>query len=304
MTHPRTATQEVLQRLEVSPVVALLGARQVGKTTLSRLVARQVASDGRGPVHSFDLEDPADLARLTAPGLALRPLEGLVILDEVQRMPSLFPLLRVLADREPLPARFLLLGSASPHLVSQTAETLAGRIAFVHLEGFDLSEVGVEDLSRLWIRGGFPRSFLAPDEAESVRWRTDFIRTFLERDLLPAAARVSSGDNKVHVLVPVIIPPRTLGIDFSATPRKRLAALFERAAKGGAIGFERMDPLDFPPPSEVVDEVRRRYPELSARDLEQCRDCYENFRTVGEITFRQLADGLLKKIRKLRSPAR
>ncbi len=130
------------------------------------------------------------------------------------------------------------------------------------------------------------------------------MNAFLERDLLPAAARVSSGDNKVHVLVPVIIPPRTLGIDFSATPRKRLAALFERAAKGGAIGFERMDPLDFPPPSEVVDEVRRRYPELSARDLEQCRDCYENFRTVGEITFRQLADGLLKKIRKLRAPAR
>ena len=163
--------------LRESPVVALLGARQIGKSTL----ARQLVAARRGPATWFDLENPADLARLADPGLELRPLRGLVVLDEVQRLPDLFPLLRVLADRPRTPARFLVLGSASPELLRQTSETLAGRVAFHQLDGFGLREV--DDLDRLWLRGAFPRSYLARSTAASRRWRDDFIRTFLERDL-------------------------------------------------------------------------------------------------------------------------
>lgn len=176
---PRSALGTVLDLLAESPIVAILGARQVGKTTLARFVA----DAWRGPVHHFDLEDPAHLTRLSEPGLVLRDLDGLVVLDEVQWDPGLFSLLRVLADREPVPARFLLLGSASPHLVRGAAETLAGRIAFVHLGGLSLAEVGAGAWPRRWTRGGFPRSFLASDDAASARWRRDFVRTFLERDL-------------------------------------------------------------------------------------------------------------------------
>jgi predicted AAA+ superfamily ATPase len=158
-------------------VVALLGARQVGKTTL----ARQVASGA--PHHWFDLEDPDDRARLQEPKLVLAPLEGLVVLDEIQLVPELFGLLRVLADRPEKRATFLILGGAGPELLRQGSETLAGRIAFHHIEGFDLDEVGAARLDLRWVRGGFPRSFLAPDDAESLRWRNDFISTFLERDL-------------------------------------------------------------------------------------------------------------------------
>ncbi len=163
--------------LRESPVVALLGARQIGKSTL----ARQLVAARRGPATWFDLESPADIARLADPGLELRPLRGLVVLDEVQRLPDLFPLLRVLADRPRTPARFLVLGSASPELLRQTSETLAGRVAFHQLDGFGLREVA--DLDRLWLRGAFPRSYLARSMAASRRWRDDFIRTFLERDL-------------------------------------------------------------------------------------------------------------------------
>ena len=163
--------------LRESPVVALLGARQTGKSTL----ARQLVAARRGPTTWFDLENPEDLARLADPGLELRPLRGLVVLDEIQRLPDVFPLLRVLADRPRTPARFLVLGSASPDLLRQTSETLAGRVAFHELGGFDLHEVS--DLDRLWLRGGFPRAYLAGSGAASRRWRDDFIRTFLERDL-------------------------------------------------------------------------------------------------------------------------
>ena len=163
--------------LRERPVVALLGARQVGKSTL----ARQLAGARRGPTTWFDLENPVDLARLSDPGLELRPLRGLVVLDEIQRLPDVFPLLRVLADRPRTPARFLVLGSASPELLRQTSETLAGRVAFHTLGGFDLREV--HDLDRLWLHGGFPRACLARSPAASRRWRDDFIRTFLERDL-------------------------------------------------------------------------------------------------------------------------
>ena len=159
------------------PVVALLGARQVGKSTL----ARRLAASHRGPTTWFDLEDSADLARLADPGLELRPLRGLVVLDEIHRLPGVFPLLRVLADRPRTPARFLVLGSASPDLLRQTSETLAGRVAFHELDGFGLREV--EDLERLWLRGGFPLSYLARSAPASRRWRDGFIRTFLTRDV-------------------------------------------------------------------------------------------------------------------------
>ena len=163
--------------LEEFPVVALLGARQVGKTTL----ARQLAANHGEPVTWFDLEDPADLARLDDPGLELRPLRGLVVLDEIHRLPGVFKLLRVLADRPGPPARFLVLGSASTDLLRQTSESLAGRVAFHVLDGFDLTEV--EDLERLWLRGGFPRSYLARSAAASRRWRDAFIEALLARDL-------------------------------------------------------------------------------------------------------------------------
>lgn len=179
-------TAALARRLRESPVVALLGARQVGKTTLARQVARRF----RGPVTTFDLEDPRDLARLDDPMLALRGCRGLVVLDEIQRRPDLFPALRVLADRRPRPARFLVLGSASPALLRQGAESLAGRIAFHELPPFSLAEVGPRQLERLWRRGGFPRSFTARSETASVAWRRDFVRTFLERDIPQLGVRV------------------------------------------------------------------------------------------------------------------
>jgi hypothetical protein len=171
--------QTVERLLRRSPVVAILGARQVGKTTL----ALQVFERSPESATRFDLEDRRDLARLEEPMLTLEPLRGLVVLDEIHRRPDLFPTLRVLADRPGTPARFLVLGSASPELLRQGSQTLAGRIAFHQLGGFDLEEVGSEALDRLWFRGAFPRSFLAADDRESDEWRTDFVRTFIERDL-------------------------------------------------------------------------------------------------------------------------
>ena len=161
------------------PVAGIVGARQIGKTTL----ARALADRHQGPVSYFDLEDPAHLAQLQDPMLGLRDRRGLVVIDEVQRMPDLFTVLRVLADRPDLPARFLVLGSASPGLLRQGAESLAGRIVYHHLLGFSLADTGADGLRRLWFRGGFPRSFLAGDDATSDEWRHSFIQTFLERDL-------------------------------------------------------------------------------------------------------------------------
>lgn len=172
--------------LRRSPVVGLLGPRQVGKTTL----AQDVAAAFDGPVTRFDLERPSDVARLQEPELALEPLKGLVILDEIQRRPDLFPVLRVLADRPRKPARFLVLGSASPELLQQESESLAGRIAFHELSGFELAEVPRRQAGRLWLRGGFPSSYAAGSDADSLSWRGDFIRTFLERDLAPLGIAV------------------------------------------------------------------------------------------------------------------
>jgi hypothetical protein len=163
--------------LRRSRVVALLGPRQCGKTTLAR---EFVAAESP---NYFDLEDPASLARLVEPDTALRPLRGLVVIDEVQRRPELFPLLRVLADRRPLPARFLLLGSAAPELLQQASETLAGRLETIPLEGFRLADLGADARARHWLRGGFPLAFTARNDADSFAWRRQFLQTFLERDL-------------------------------------------------------------------------------------------------------------------------
>lgn len=169
----------VLRLLRLSPVVAILGARQVGKTTLARAVATSLS----GPTTFFDLENAADTARLADPMLALQDLRGLVIIDEIQHLPNLFKTLRVLADRRPRQARFLVLGSAGPSLLRQSAESLAGRIAYHTLGGFSLEETGVRAADRLWLRGGFPLSFLARSDSASQTWRQGFVRTFLERDL-------------------------------------------------------------------------------------------------------------------------
>ena len=167
----------VRRALRRSRVVALVGPRQSGKTTLAREL---VASSHR---NYFDLEDPASLARLDQPMTALSALRGVVVIDEVQRRPDLFPVLRVLADRRPLPARFLILGSASPTLLRQASESLAGRLETIELGGFGLNELGAARLTSHWRRGGFPRSCLARSEPDSVSWRKEFVRTFLERDV-------------------------------------------------------------------------------------------------------------------------
>lgn len=167
------------QLLTRNPVVAILGARQVGKTTLARALL-----DGMNrPATVFDLERLRDVTRLEDPELALQDLRGIVVLDEIQRRPEIFPALRVLADRPRTPARFLVLGSASPELLRQTSESLAGRIAYHELSGLALDEVGADKLDMLWLRGGFPRSFTARSHSASSEWRRDFIQTFLERDM-------------------------------------------------------------------------------------------------------------------------
>jgi len=163
--------------LERSRIVAILGPRQCGKTTLAR---QFVPPDSTA---YFDLEDPLSLARLDEPMTALRDLSGLVVIDEVQRRPELFPILRVLADRTPLPARFLILGSAAPDLLRQSSESLAGRMETVPLSGFTINDVGMSAHQVHWLRGGFPLSFLATSDSNSVAWRKSFIQTLLERDI-------------------------------------------------------------------------------------------------------------------------
>jgi predicted AAA+ superfamily ATPase len=180
-TELRTRIDAALGR---SPIVVLTGPRQCGKTTLAREL---LSADSE---NYFDLEDPASLARLDEPMTALRPLSGLVVIDEVQRLPDLFPALRVLADRSPPPARFLILGSASGALLRQTSESLAGRAERVLMGGFSLDEVGSAEADDLWRRGGLPRSFLAATEADSVSWRSQFIQALMERDLPQWGVRV------------------------------------------------------------------------------------------------------------------
>ena len=167
----------VLAALSRSPAVALVGPRQVGKTTLARALLVS------GSPNWFDLEDPQVEAQMAAPMVALKDLHGLVVIDEVQHTPNLFKVLRVLIDRPGNPARFLLLGSASPALLRQSSESLAGRLEVIEAGGFTLDETGPGDAATLWWRGGFPRSFVARDDVASRIWRREFIRTVVERDL-------------------------------------------------------------------------------------------------------------------------
>lgn len=180
--------KQLSDALKRSPVVALLGPRQCGKTTLTRIFG------GGKEVLYFDLESQPDLRRLQNPEIILGSSRGLVILDEIQRMPELFSALRVVVDRPETQASFLILGSASPDVVKGVSETLAGRVEFVELSGFDIGETGVDSWEKLWVRGGFPRSFLADSDEDSMAWREGFVRTFLERDIpqlgitIPSAA--------------------------------------------------------------------------------------------------------------------
>jgi predicted AAA+ superfamily ATPase len=174
----------IRRALKRSRVVALIGPRQSGKTTL----ARQIVPDRSA--NYFDLEEPARLAPLSQPMTALEGLRGIVVIDEIQHRPDIFPVLRVLADRRPLPARFLILGSASPELLRQSSESLAGRIETIAISGFTLEEVGATSLDRHWHRGGFPLSFLARTNDDSFAWRQQFIQTFLERDLPQLGIRI------------------------------------------------------------------------------------------------------------------
>ena len=229
--------------LDGNPVVALIGARQVGKTTLARLLARR----SKRKVHYFDLEFSPDLARLADAPLALSPLRGLVVLDDIQRSPDIFRFrtLRVLADRPRRPARFLVLGSASPDLLRQSSESLAGRAAYYELPGIALSEIAASEHDLLWLRGGFPRSFTARSHAASYRWRGDFMRAFLERDVPQLGIGISSASLErfwsmlahYHAQISPIITPK------SGTVRNSAARSAFRNTRYGATSKRWKPPL-------------------------------------------------------------
>ena len=211
------------------PIVGLLGPRQCGKTTLAR---DYIARTGAGQVHYFDLEDPVDLNRLSEPKLALEGLEGLVVIDEIQRIPELFPLLRVLLDRRPLMQKYLVLGSASRELIRQSSESLAGRIGYLELTPFTFGEV--ENPERLWLRGGFPLSFLAGSDADSMTWRRHYVANLLERDI-PA-----------------------LGIDFNPVQMRRLWTMLSHL-HGKVLNFS-----DLARSLDVSQPTVRRYVDILA----------------------------------------
>ncbi|MBV8801895.1 MAG: ATP-binding protein [Gammaproteobacteria bacterium] len=171
-------TQQIEDKLRTHPIVGILGPRQCGKTTLAKIYAEKMHLAN---VHHFDLEDPIDLARLENPKLTLEPLKGLIIIDEIKHAPNLFKLLRVLVDKNPLEQKYLILGSASRELIKQSAESLAGRISYLELTPFSYSET--HDLGKLWLCGGFPKSYLATNEKDSYEWRENYITTYLEQDL-------------------------------------------------------------------------------------------------------------------------
>ncbi|MCA9407504.1 MAG: ATP-binding protein [Candidatus Omnitrophica bacterium] len=177
MINRKSITDNISRALKRGRIVSLLGPRQCGKTTL----ARQFAKPG-SPVY-FDLEDPIDGAKLVEPQNALQNLKGIVVIDEVQRQPELFPLLRVLADRVPLLAKFLILGRASPNLIKNASESLAGRVERIRISGFSLDEVGLKNTEQLWLRGGLPRAYLAENDKECFTWLKEYTQGFVERDL-------------------------------------------------------------------------------------------------------------------------
>lgn len=210
--HSKTQIETALSR---SRITLLIGPRQCGKTTLAR---QFVPSDSP---NYFDLEDPISLARLEEPMTALASLTGLVVIDEVQRRPELFPVLRVLADRQPLPARFLILGSAAPELLRQSSESLAGRMEIVPMSGFSLAETGIEQHTRHWLRGGFPCSYLAASDTDSFAWLKSFTLTLVERDIpqlgigVPAAMLIRFWTMLAHChgqIWNAASPARSLGV--------------------------------------------------------------------------------------------
>lgn len=170
--------QELLDSIDNNPITAILGPRQCGKTTLTKAITHP-----KFEIHYFDLEDPRDAFLFENPILALENLKGIIVIDEIQLKPTLFSLLRVLADKKRIDTRFVILGSASPSLIKGASESLAGRIHFIDMIGFSMDEVGIEQQQQLWFRGGFPLSYLATSEQKSIQWRNNFIRTFLERDI-------------------------------------------------------------------------------------------------------------------------
>ena len=177
--------ERVRRALSRNPIVAIVGPRQCGKTTL----AQEFLTESEH--NYFDLEDPAVADALADPMATLTPLRGLIVIDEAQRRPELFPVLRVLADRKKDDAHFLILGSASPELTRQASESLAGRVEIIEMAGFAETEIAANDRHALWLRGGFPRSFLARDEADSYEWRRQFIHTFVERDIAQLGFRIA-----------------------------------------------------------------------------------------------------------------
>lgn len=214
--------ERVQKALARNRVVGLIGPRQCGKTTLARELVKEASPN------YFDLEDPESLARLHEPMTALRNLKGLVVIDEVQRKPDLFRALRVLADRRPLAARFLILGSASPELLRQSSESLAGRIEILPMGGFSLKEIGIKHQERHWLRGSFPLAYLALSDQNSFTWRKSFLQTFLERDIpqfgarIPAAALFRFWTMLAHYhgqIWNAAEPARSLGISESSVRR-------------------------------------------------------------------------------------
>lgn len=222
MIHRPTFESRIRSALDRRPVVVLSGPRQSGKTTLAREFLSEESAN------YFDLEHPASLGRLEEPMTALEPLKGLVVIDEVQLRPELFPILRVLVDRRDNGARFLILGSASGELLRQSSESLAGRVERVEIGGFNLSEVGAESSDRLWHRGAFPDAFLASSAEDSAAWCQQFIQTLLERDFpqwgvrVPATALLRFWTMLAHFhgeTWNAAAPARAMGVNPSTTRR-------------------------------------------------------------------------------------
>lgn len=176
----------IANSIQINPVTLLLGPRQCGKTTIAQVICKELNG-----VY-FDLEDPEVPINDSTAKLVLKDIHGLIVIDECQRQPSLFPLLRVLADRKPLKSNFLLLGSVSPHLVKGVSESLAGRVEYIHMQGFNCDEIPINQFEKLWLRGNFPVSYLANNDESSFRWRLNFIKSFLERDIPQLGIRVPS----------------------------------------------------------------------------------------------------------------